>query len=65
MNVCEDSHVPKYQITYKSAKPKYQTTFNSVTGEKYIPVWLVCESCMENKPYFGSQDEIEIMEMLA
>ncbi len=65
MNVCEDSHVPKYQITYKSAKPKYQTTFNSVTGEKYIPVWLVCESCMENKQCFGSQDEIEIMEMLA
>ena len=65
MNVCEDSHVPKYQITYKSAKPKFQTTFNSVTDEKYIPVWLVCESCMENKPYFGSKDEIEIMEMLA
>ena len=65
MNVCDDSHVPKYQITYKSAQPKYQSTFKSVTDGKYIPVWLVCESCMENKPYFGSQDEIEIMEMLA
>ena len=53
MNVCEDKHEPKYQITYKSAK-----------GGTYIPVWLVCESCMENKTYFGSEDEIESVRIL-
>ena len=63
MNVCEDSHTPKYQITYKSAKPKYQTTFKSVTDGKYTPVWLVCESCMDRE-CFGSQDEIETIKML-
>ncbi len=47
MNVCEDKHEPKYQITYKSAK-----------GGEYIPVWLVCENCMENKKQFGSDDEV-------
>jgi len=65
MNVCDDEHEPKYQITYKSAKSKYHTTFKSVTDMKYIPVWLVCESCMENKQCFGSQDEIETIEILA
>ncbi len=65
MNVCDYDHEPKYQITYKSAKPKYQTTFKSVAGWKYIPVWLVCESCMENKQCFGSPNEIEPFEMLA
>ncbi len=64
MNVCDYDHEPKYQITYKSAKPKYQTTFKSLTDEKYIPVWLVCESCME-KGCFGSQEQIETIEILA
>ena len=64
MNVCYDDHEPKYQITYNSAKPKYKTTFKSLTGEKYTPVWLVCESCME-KECFGSQDQIETIEILA
>ena len=53
MNVCEDRHEPKYQITYKSAK-----------GGEYTPVWLVCESCMENKKYFGSEEEIESVRIL-
>ena len=53
MNVCEDRHEPKYQITYKSAK-----------GGEYTPVWLVCESCMENKRHFGSDEEIESVRIL-
>ena len=53
MNVCEDRHEPKYQITYKSAK-----------GGDYIPVWLVCESCMEHKKHFGSDEEIENVRIL-
>ena len=65
MNLCDDDHEPKYQITYKSATPKYQTTLKSITGEEYFPVWLVCESCMENKNCFGSEDEIVTIEMLA
>ena len=65
MNVCEDSHEPKYQITYKSSKRKYKTTFESLTDGKYAPVWLVCESCLKDKECFGSQDEIETIEMLA
>ena len=54
MNVCEDRHEPKYQITYKSAK-----------GGLHTPVWLVCESCMENKRHFGSEDVIESVRILA
>jgi len=53
MNVCEDRHEPKYQITYKPAK-----------GGKYTPVWLVCESCMENKTHFGSEEEIQTVRIL-
>ncbi len=65
MNVCEDSHEPKYQITYKSSTPKYQAVSDFVTSEKYTPVWLVCEKCMENKECFGAHDEIESVEVLA
>ena len=54
MNVCEDRHEPKYQITYKPAK-----------GGLHTPVWLVCESCMENKRHFGSEDVIESVRILA
>ena len=54
MNVCEERHDPKYQITYKPAK-----------GGEYIPVWLVCESCMENKRHFGSDELIETVRILA
>ncbi len=54
MNVCEDRHEPKYHITYKSA-----------SGREYTPVWLVCESCMENKKHFGSEEEIETVRILA
>ncbi len=54
LNTCEDRHEPKYQITYKSAK-----------RGSYVPVWLVCESCMENRSCFGSEDEIVSVEILA
>ncbi len=53
MNVCEDRHEPKYQITYKPAK-----------GRVYTPEWLVCESCMENKTHFGSEEEIHTVRIL-
>jgi hypothetical protein len=54
MNFCEERHEPKYQITYKPAK-----------GGQYIPVWLVCESCMENKKHFGADDLIDTVMILA
>ena len=47
MNVCEDRHEPKYQVTYKSTK-----------GNLQGPVWLVCESCFNKRP-FGSDDYVE------
>ncbi len=65
MNFCEERHEPKYQITYKSSTSRYHSTSESVTGEKYTPVWLVCESCMTGKECFGSHDEIESVEVLA
>ncbi len=54
MNICDERHEPKYQITYKTAK----------RGE-YIPVWIVCENCMENKKHFGSDELIETVRILA
>ena len=54
MDVCEHRHVPKYQVKYQCAK-----------GSNYNPVWLVCESCMETKRYFGDEDQIESIEVLA
>ncbi len=53
MNLCVEEHVPKYKVTYKPSN----------SGEN-IPVWLVCESCMENKKCFSSEDEIAIIETL-
>ncbi len=64
MNICEDRHEPKYQVTYKSAQPKYYNPFESVASRSNAPVWLVCESCMENKECFGTHDDIETMEIL-
>lgn len=44
MNICEDRHEPKYQITYGGAK-----------GSNSNPhVWLVCESCFNTKDCFNS-----------
>ncbi len=54
MNICVEHHTPKFQITYKAAK-----------GHSYNPVWLVCEMCMDHKNCFGSDDEIEKVELLA
>ena len=54
MNICEERHEPKYQVTYKAAQ-----------GGKIAPVWHVCENCMENRRCFGSPDEIESVKVLA
>jgi len=54
MNVCVEHHTPKFQITYRPAK-----------GSDISPVWLVCDICMQNKDYFGSEDEIDKVELLA
>ncbi len=54
MDICDERHDLKYQITYKSAK----------RGE-YTPVWLVCANCMENKKHFGSDDEVVSVKTLA
>ena len=54
MNICVEHHTPKFQITYKSAK-----------GRDVKSVWLVCDICMQNKNCFGSEDEIEKVELLA
>ena len=62
MNICDVRHQPKYQITYKGAQgSNYTPNINS----NYMPVWLVCESCMENKKHFGSDDQVESVEVLA
>ena len=54
MNVCDIGHDPKYQVKYQSAK-----------GCTYNPVWLVCESCMENKQCFFDKDQIKSIDVLA
>lgn len=54
MNICVENHKPKFQITYKPAK-----------GRNSEYVWLVCDICMQNKSYFGSEDEIIKVELLA
>ena len=62
MNVCDVRHEPRYQITYRGARgSKYKQKPNS----DYSPVWLVCESCMENKKHFGSEDQVISTEVLA
>ena len=48
MNLCEDRHEPKFKVTYKPAK-----------GCSYRPIWLVCQSCLENKRHFGSENFVE------
>jgi len=62
MNVCDIRHQPKYQITYKAARGR---NYTQTTAGSYNPVWLVCESCMENKRHFGSDDQVESVEMMA
>ncbi|MHA7646913.1 hypothetical protein [Nitrosopumilus sp. S4] len=54
MNICEDRHTPKYQVTYKPAKNGH-----------HAPKWLVCEACLSTKQCFGEKDQIETMEILA
>jgi len=61
MNICVEEHVPKYKVTYKPSNSGERKPGNN---EKYIPVWLVCESCMDNKKCFGSEDEIVYVEQL-
>ena len=53
MNICVEHHKPKFRITYKPAK-----------GRDSNPVWLVCDICMQNKLCFGSDDEIQKIELL-
>jgi hypothetical protein len=47
MNICEERHTPKYEVTYKG-----------VNGSRYNYVWLVCPTCLENKKCFGDKDQI-------
>ena len=54
MNTCDDRHEPTFRIIYKPAK-----------GCSYKPEWLVCESCLENKRHFGSDDLVESVMPLA
>jgi len=61
MNLCVEEHVPKYKITYK---PSNSGEHKPGNNRLYIPVWLVCESCMEKKKCFGSEDEIVFIETL-
>ena len=53
MNICVERHEPKFKVTYKSSK-----------DGTYIPVWLVCDICMQDKACFGSEDEIKKVELL-
>ncbi len=53
MEVCDVRHESKYQIIYHSAK-----------GSNYNPVWLVCDSCMENKRCFSDKTQIKSIEVL-
>jgi len=61
MNVCDLRHEPKYQITYKPAQNGNHTYTKS---NNYKPVWLVCDSCMETKHHFGSEEEIDSIEVM-
>ncbi len=54
MDVCDTRHDPKYQVTYNSAK-----------GRRFNPIWLVCDSCMNNKECFFDKDQIKSIEVLA
>ena len=54
MDVCDTRHEPKYQVTYSPAK-----------GSTNYPIWLVCDSCMNNKLCFSDKDQIKSIEVLA
>ena len=54
MDVCDTRHEPKYQVTYTAAK-----------GSNCYPLWLVCDSCMNNKECFSDKDQIKSIEVLA
>jgi hypothetical protein len=54
MNRCEDRHEKKFLITYKPAP-----------GGLYVPKWLVCENCVDNKRCFGDEDLIQSIEKVA
>lgn len=54
MEQCDIRHDPKYQVKYMSAK-----------GSNHSPVWLVCDSCMDNKRCFNDKEQIESVEVLA
>jgi hypothetical protein len=53
MNICEDSHEPKFKVTYKPAR-----------GHGYCPVWEVCEQCFE-KSHFSSEEFVKSIESLS
>jgi hypothetical protein len=53
MNFCDERHETKYLVTYKPAE-----------GSRYSPVWQVCESCLELKNHFGSDDIIQSVSKL-
>ena len=46
MNICSETHIPKFKIVYKGVK-----------GSSYQPTWLVCEICHE-KRHFGTLEDI-------
>ena len=54
MNVCEFRHKVEYQVTYRPAK-----------GSTNHSIWFVCDSCLKTKDYFGSEDEIVSLDILA
>ena len=62
MNVCDPRHEPRYQITYRGARG---SNYTIARATNYNPVWLVCESCMENKKHFGSEEQVISTEVLA
>ena len=53
MEICDVRHEGKYMVKYQSAK-----------GRNYNPVWLVCESCIENKRCFSDKTQIESIEVM-
>ena len=60
MNICDERHEPKYHVTYKTPHGhNYAHTSNTYNSE-----WLVCETCMQNKRHFYSDDQVETVEVL-
>lgn len=60
MNICDPRHEPQYQIKYNPAR---NSNYVPTRGTRPAPVWLVCEACMQ-KSHFGSEDQVQSMEML-